>query len=573
MKKETLKSKIIKLKAQLDFDRSSFMSHWKDLGDFILPRRPQFNLTDGNRGDRRNQKIIDSTATIAARTQRAGMMGGITSPARPWFQLTTNDPELAEFGPVKDWLHATTRRMETVFLRSNLYKTLPVVYGDIGVFATSALFIEEDFEDVVRFYNFPIGSYWLSTSPTGTVNTFIREFRYTVKQVVEKFGMTRGEDEIDWSRISPSVKAKWESGQKEEWIDLLHAICPNEDYDPNRIESKFKRFKSVYIEASSDTDNVLREEGYNLFPVMAPRWEVSGNDAYGTDCPGMVALGDIKALQVMQKRKSQAVEKMVNPPMVAPTSLKNVKASILPSDITYVDEREGIKGFRPAHEVNINISYLTADIAEHQERINRAFYADLFLMLALSDRREMTAREVEARHEEKLLVLGPVLEQLNQDLLDPLIDNTFEIMLRQGLIPPPPEEVQGEKLKVQYVSIMAQAQKLSGIASIERFASSVTRIAAETQNPAILDKVDMDQLIDEYGSILSVPPRVIRSDEAVEQIRDARASQQQSQIQAEDAMRTASAAKSLSETDINKDSALREILARSRAGDLIDRGE
>jgi len=500
------------------------------------------------------------------------MMGGITSPARPWFQLTTNDPELAEFGRVKEWLHDTTRRMETVFLRSNLYKCLPVVYGDIGVFGTSVLFVEEDFENVVRFYNLPIGSYWISAGQTGTVNTLLREFRLTVKQVVEKFGMTRGASEIDWSRISPEVKGKWNSGQKEEWVNILHIVCPNDDYDPNRLESKFKRIKSAYVEGSTDTEIPLREEGYNLFPVMAPRWEVSGNDVYGTDCPGMVALGDIKALQVMQKRKSQAIEKMVNPPMVGPTALKNVKASILPSDITYVDEREGIKGFRPAHEVNLNLSYLTADISEHQERINRAFYADLFLMLSLSDRRDMTAREVEARHEEKLLVLGPVLEQLNQDLLDPLIDNTFDIMLRQGLIPTPPEELQGEKLKVQYVSIMAQAQKLSGISSIERFASSVTRMASETQNPALLDKVDMDQLIDEYGSILSVPPRVIRTDEAVEQIRESRAEQQKAQVQSEDAVRTASAVKSLSETDINKDSALREMLARSRAGDLVERG-
>lgn len=572
MKQESLRSNILKLKVQLDSDRSSFISHWRDLSDFILPRRPQFNLSDGNRGDRRSQKIIDSTATIAARTQRAGMMGGITSPARPWFQLTTNDPELAEFGRVKEWLHDTTRRMETVLLRSNLYKCLPVVYGDIGVFGTSVLFAEEDFENVVRFYNLPIGSYWISAGQTGTVNTLLREFRLTVKQVVEKFGMTRGASEIDWSRISPEVKGKWVSGQKEEWVNILHIVCPNDDYDPNRLESKFKRIKSAYVEVATDTEIALREEGYNLFPVMAPRWEVSGNDVYGTDCPGMVALGDIKALQVMQKRKSQAIEKMVNPPMVGPTALKNVKASILPSDITYVDEREGIKGFRPAHEVNLNLSYLTADISEHQERINRAFYADLFLMLSLSDRRDMTAREVEARHEEKLLVLGPVLEQLNQDLLDPLIDNTFDIMLRQGLIPPPPEEVQGEKLKVQYVSIMAQAQKLSGISSIERFASSVTRMASETQNPALLDKVDMDQLIDEYGSILSVPPRVIRTDEAVEQIRESRAEQQKAQVQSEDAMRTASAVKSLSETDINKDSALREMLARSRAGDLVERG-
>ena len=121
------------LKNQLDSERSSFISHWRDISDYILPRRSRFSITEANRGEKKNQKIIDSTATLAARTLRSGMMAGITSPARPWFRLTTPDPDLAEFGAVKKWLDDVQRIMATSYLKSNLYNILPVMYGDLGV--------------------------------------------------------------------------------------------------------------------------------------------------------------------------------------------------------------------------------------------------------------------------------------------------------------------------------------------------------------------------------------------------------------------------------------------------------
>lgn len=209
---------------------------------------------------------------------------------------------------------------------------------------------------------------------------------------------------------------------------------------------------------------------------MAPRWEVAGEDSYGTDCPGMMSLGDNKQLQVGEKMSAQAVEKMIKPPMIGPTSLRQQKASILPGDITYVDTREGMQGFRPAHEINFNISALEAKQDQVRMRIKSAYFEDLFLMLASSDRRQITASEIDERHEEKLLALGPVLEQLNQDLLDPLIDNAYAIMDAQGYIPPAPEEIAGQALKIEYVSIMAQAQKLISIGSVDRFSGFVGQL-------------------------------------------------------------------------------------------------
>lgn len=567
------------MRAQLDTDRSTFIPQWRDLAENFLPRRARFQITDNNKGDRRNNKIIDSTPVFSARTLRSGMMGGVTSPARPWFRLTTPDPELAEFGSVKEWLDLVTRRMGTMFLRTNLYQNLPIMYGDIGIFGTHALLVEEDFNKVMRFFAFPLGTYWIACDHNGTVNVFMREFRMTVRQLIDKFAR-QSDGKIDWSNISLHVKALYDSANLEVWVDVCHVIMPNQDYNPSSARSKDKKFSSCYYEKGTTTssqssydkgdiaDKYLREMGYDYFPVLCPRWETSEGDAYGTDCPGMVALGDAKALQVLQKRGMQAVEKMINPPMVADSSLRQSKTTILPGDTTWVEgETDGKKKFRPAHEINPRMQEFLLLVQDHQERIKRALFADLFLLTAESDRRDVTAREIEERHEEKFLVLGPVLEQLSQ-VLDQLIDIAFTIMLRQGLIPPAPEELQGQELKVEYVSVMAQAQKLAALGGIERFTQYVGNLAEVTQDPSIWDKVNRDNLIDHYGDIVSIMPDVVVPDDKVTDIRAARARAQQEAAAAEGMKQQASAIKDLGSTDMEGNSALTELLRASQAGQI-----
>lgn len=575
---ETKRSKYEILRGQLESERSTFLTHWRELSDLILPRRSRFTMSDVNKGDRRNQRIIDSTATLAVRTLRSGMMSGITSPARPWFRLTTPDPDLAEYGAVKEWLHLISGRISSTFLKSNLYNALPILYGDMGVFATGAMCVEEDFDDTLRCYPFSIGSYCIANNYKLKVDVFFRDYQMTVRQLVEKFGQLRedGSGQPDWSTFSSYVKSAWDRGEYETWIGVCHVIKPNPDFDPNKIQSKYKKYLSCYYERGAagtmsgnylqgpDDDRYLRESGYDYFPVLAPRWEVTGEDVYGTDCPGMTALGDIKQLQIGEKRGAQAIEKMVNPPMVGPTSLRNSKASILPGDITYQDSRSPGDGFRPAHEVQFRILELEQKQAQVRQRIQRAFYEDLFLMLAESDRRQITAREIDERHEEKLLALGPVLEQVGQDLLDPLIDITFNFMVAQGQIPPAPPELQGVPLKVEYVSIMAQAQKLVGVSGLERFVSFVGQVAQF--KPDALDKIDIDQAIDTYGEMTSIAPKIIRTDEETEKIRSDRAQQQQAAARSEQIQNLSGAAKNLSGANLEGDNALSRIVEGAGAG-------
>ncbi len=242
------------LRKQLLLERSSFLTQWRDLGEFISPRRPRFDVSDVNKGDRRNQKIIDSTATMALRTLKSGMMSGITSPARPWFRLTTPDPSMAEFGKVKEFLNIVTARMNAVFLKSNLYNALPTLYGDLSTFATSPLFLEEDTRDVIRTSVMPVGSYAIAKDFRGRVNVFTREFRMTVRQIIEQFGeKDERTNKLDWSNFSEHIKNQYDTGQLETWVDVCHIIKPNPDHNQFKFESKHKPFISYYYEKGTSS--------------------------------------------------------------------------------------------------------------------------------------------------------------------------------------------------------------------------------------------------------------------------------------------------------------------------------
>lgn len=569
------------LKQELIQERQSFIPSWREVGEYLLPRRPRFFTSDANKGDRRNQKIIDCTATFAVKTLRAGMMAGVTPPSRPWFKLTTPDPALAEFPRVKEWLHTVTQRLATVFTRSNIYRTFPMVYGDVAGFATSPYSIEEEFTGkVMHTQSFPIGSYMIAQDANGVVNVFFREFRMTVRQLIEKFGRkdpkTGGPD---WSNFSTYVRNAWERGQREQWIDVCHVIRPNDDYDPQRLQSKFKRFTSCYYEAgtaagqssnymsnSANDDKYLREAGYDYFPILCPRWETTGEDVYGTDCPGFTSIGDIKQLQQGEKIGAEAILKKVRPAMVGPTSLRSGRPTTLPGDITYVDEAPQRPGFRKAHDIELSLVELEGKQEQVRYRIDRAFYGDLLRMMMDSDRRQVTATEISEKKEEKLIGLGPVMEQLNQDALDKSIDISFMLAARQGLIPPPPEELQGVPLKVEYISFMAQAQKAIGIESVERFTNYIGSVMA--YNPDIGTKIDFDRLAEVYGEMMSMAPGVVRSEEVAATLRQQQAQQAQAAQTMEAIKSGAGAARDLSSANLEGDSALTRLIDQGRAGAL-----
>lgn len=532
----------------LKAERASWFQHWKECSEFILPRNGRYFRQDRNRGQRRHNNIYDNTGTRALRVLGAGLMGGATSPARPWFRLTTADRELAERDDVKRWLAECTSVMLSVFAKSNTYRALHSTYEELGCFGTGALILAEDYETTIHNYQLTVGEYAIQQDYQGRVCTLYREFEKTVGEVVKEFGI---------ENVSRATKNLLDRGALDTWVPIIHAIEPRADRDTSKRDSKNMPFKSCYFELGADRDMYLRESGFEQFPGLCPRWGVSGGDVYGNS-PGMEALGDIKQLQHQQLRKSQAIDYQVQPPLQVPASMKNRDIERMPGGISYYDMAAGANGangaIKTAFDVNLRLDHLQMDMAEVRMRIDATFYKDLFLMLASQTDARMTATEVAERHEEKLLMLGPVVERLHDELLSPLVERTFMICLKGGMLPPPPQDVQGADLDIEFVSMLAQAQRAIATNGVDRFVSNLGAIAQF--KPDVLDKFDADKWADVYGDMLGVDPELIVPSDQVALIRQARAQQQAQAAAAEQALQQSQAIKNLATAPTAEQSAL-----------------
>ena len=557
------------LVAQMDFHRQSMMPWFRDLGAFFSPRAPRIDIHKENKGNSLNRHILDETAIYARRTLASGLHWGITNPSRQWKVLAVADADLAEQQTVKDWLYTVNERMDAILGRSNFYDTMAVTYDDCIVFANAAFLVEEDEDDVIRCVPFSVGSYAIADDAEGNVTAFARFFIMTVRQMAERFGTVNGQpsDRMFSQRVKDAIRNKrWEDK-----IEIVHVICPNEDYDGTRDTPDAKRFASYYYEQGARpldaAHQFLEKDGYDEWPIMMFRWRRVPDDPWGIDSPAMSILGTNKSAQKVESKALKLVDKAVDPALVGPSSLQNKRVSLLPGDITTDDDRD--KQLRPIHEVQLAGLQAVRDAqADMRSRIHDAFYTRLmtFVLSSLGQGGTRTATEIQEMSNEKYLVLGTTMESFNRTLSQ-FIDRVFAIMERRGFIPPPPEELQGMTLRVEYTSIFAQAQKSVGLTNIERFLGTVANLMQMTGDPSIGTKVDWEQAVDEIGARSGIPPRVVRSDEDVAEIREAQAQQQQAMQAAEQATMEADAAAKLAQADTSGKNALTDLMA-SQGGAL-----
>jgi hypothetical protein len=536
----------------LENDRASYLEHWREINDYVLPRRLR-DLYTRDQGGKYGDNIINNTGTRAIRILGSGKMAGQTSPARPWFRYTVADPDLLGDYQVMAWLAAVERVVSEVFARSNLYAKLHELWTLQGAFGTAALYVEEDDEDDVRGYVFPTGQYVLASSSRGRVDTVIRSFNMTAVQLVREFGIDNTSDD---------TRRKYRDRQWTERVAVVHEIAPNVDRTTGKMDNWNMPFRSVWYERNAPPEwtRPLRRSGFEEFPVAVARWDVIGEDVYGTGCPGMDMLGDVKAIQLYEKRKAETTEKIIRPPLKAPVAARSAALSQLPGHVSYVDETAAGTKVEPLVQVRADaVSALEASIREHERRVMSTAYADLFQMMMMDDRTQpVTAREINERHEEKMLQLGPVVERDQDEVLDPIHNRVVKILWRRGKLPPMPKVLSGRRVKVEYISTMAQAQKLLGTSSTERFVSFIGSTSAVSKE--ILDIANFDKIGRRYAENLGMAPDEVRSEEEVAELRAQRRQAEQAAQQAESMAAGAQAAEAASRADLSGDNALSRLL-------------
>ncbi|MEY2653434.1 MAG: hypothetical protein RLZZ524_461 [Pseudomonadota bacterium] len=553
----TTRGMMLRQKQALWNERSSWLNRWRDISRYQQPFAGRFLVTDNNRGDTADSQVLDETAIFCADTLAAGFMSGATSPARPWHRLEVPDKDLMEYKPVKSWLFRVAELQRAIFAASNTYNALRMGYEELGLFGTWADVVESEFETVIHHHPLTVGEYALATNAKNRVDTLVRELRMTVVQCIRTFGR---------ENCSPVIRNLYDRGNYFDYVEVVHFIAPRDEREREygKRDAKNMPWKSCYFEPNADSgyDKFLRESGYKRFPVIAPRWATRGRDVYGRG-PGMNVRGSVKQLQHEQLAKGRAIDYQSNPPRVMHSSLRGQEHLTLPGRTSFSDVVGPQSGVRSAFDVPMNLQHLGEDIEDVRSRIRRGYYTDLFLMLANDNRSGVTATEVAQRHEEKLLMLGPVIENIHGEGLSPLIDISFDAISEAGLLQgnlAPPPELENMQLQVRFVSVLAQAQRMVAAGGMDRLLATVGTIATQKQDPGVWDKVDTDQTIDDYADMFGVNPEIIRSDDEVAAIAEQRAAQQRAQQQAAAAQQMAQTAKDLAGADMSGDNALTGIM-------------
>ena len=546
----------------LRVNRYSWWVHWRELADYILPRRYKWLITPNQmaRGAPINQHILDSSGTIMARNLASGLVSGKSSPTSPWFRLKIGHIDSTQTGPVSLWLAECERLMYIIFAESNFYNAIGVFYFDLVVFGTGALLEYEDFKTVVNFINPCLGEYYVDIDGKLRPNVFYREFTMTVDACVKEFGYDNCSEAIQglYDDISGANLTRE--------LIVAHSIEPNDDGRAKEFGFDTDiAYREAYWEWGGSTSpqggatsppGFLRRKGYHEQPDVIARWDIVSNDPYGRG-PGMDALPDIKQLQLETRRKAQAIDKMVNPPLVADIQLKNQPANLTPGGITFVSgfAAAGKPGFASVYETKFPVQEITQDLVEVKARLSQVFFNDVLKVASQYETRSnVTAVEWDLRKSEALVMLGPALERIDTEALKPIVERTFAIANRAGILPPAPQEVQGQLMTIEFVSMLAQAQDAAKSGGIERLFQLVGGLVGV--DPSAMDNIDVDYSLDKFSSLLNNDPKMIRSPEALAQIRQQRADQQRQAQQAAIAQQLSQGAANLSKAQVSPDNML-----------------
>ena len=552
----------------LQEQRKTYEDRWKSIRDYQLPYLGIFDNTGDktNKGRRKDFKIANGVAWLSNSAFSAGIMSGLTPPSRDWFKLGFSNFNAEDDVQVARILDERQEILKHVLHRSNFYNSVHAVYCELP-FGQAPLGIFESEKTWVRFQPYTIGTYYLDVDSAGRVNTFCRKFQLNAVQILEQFGNKLPRT------IEDVLKADGETKYKQQF-DVFWLVCPNQKRVPDRADNKNLPWLSLYwLDGQSEDDNggFLYIGGFEEFPVPTARYQVTAMEPYGKG-PGWYAESEAMSLQLMKRDLLTACELMVKPPVAAPA---HVRVNYTPGGVTPVDAISGQNSIIPIFQVPTNPQWLAQEIIRSEDTIKRIYSADLFLMLDSIDTPQMTAREVMERQQEKLQQLGPVVERLQDEFLSPIIERVYNILERRGAFPPIDpaiaERMMDKEVKIEYISPLAQAQKMSGLVNIEQATAFVAQMAQ--LYPEALKTIDPLQTVKRYFELLGAPAVMQRSTEdimnMIQQEQEAMEQQKQMaemQAMAQAAAPAAQAAKNITEAANDGNPALQNLMGLTGAG-------
>ena len=489
--------------------RSTWESHWQEIADLMLPRKAEITK-ERARGDKRSTQIFDATGIHSLELLAASLHGMLTSSANRWFSLRYKEAILNESDEAREWLEDSIDKMYLAFARSNFQQEIFENYHDLIAFGTSCLMVEEDEDDIIRFSARHIKEIYVEENKKGLIDNVYRKFKLTVDQAIQKFGP---------ENLSKEINNTHKSNPYDE-VEICHIVRPRFSYDGSKQDKKNMKFQSIYFEHS--TDHIISVGGFNENPYVVSRYLKSSTEIYGRS-PSMNALPDVKVLNKMVEHGLKAAAKQIDPPLLVPDDSMLAPVRMTPGSLNYYrsGSRDRIEPLNIGQNTSVTLNAENA----RREAIARMFHVD---QLQIQSNRTMTATEVLQRNEEKMRILGPVMGRIQSELLEPMINRVFLIMLRNRLFKEAPAILANQEIDIEYVSPMALAQKGQELQNVMR---GLELFGSLAQTMPVMDYIDENGLVKQLVQTLGLPARMIKSDKEVQAIRMERQEAQQQQMQ------------------------------------------
>jgi hypothetical protein len=521
---------ILSQQSQLESARSTFDSHWKEIAERILPRQDDFNSPGRVEGEKRTEKIFDSTAILALDRAASAIDSLITPSTQMYHRLDPEDESLANNREVRLYLDEFNKILFKMRYRpfANFQAQSHECYVGLMAFGTLGLFIDDIPGMGIRFKSIPMVELFIAENHAGAVDLVHRKFPMTARAAYQK-----------WGEALPDNVKKYKDREPFRKLDFIHCVKPNMEVNPRRRDREGMAFSSYYC--SVEGRAMVSEGGYRVMPYAVSRHVTAPRETYGRS-PAMQVLPDIKMINEMEKTTIRAAHKIVDPPLLVYGDGILSAFSTRPGAMNYggVDE-QGRQLVAPL-KTGSNLPIVFEMGEQKRKVINDAFYITLFQILV--DNPRMTATEALIRAQEKGQLLAPTVGRQESEMIGPMIDREIDIIINAGIAPSPPPALidSGGNVKVVHTSPLSRLRRAEDGVAISRTFEMLTPFI--NANPAILDNFDDDVMVQEIAEINGFPLKAIRPSEEVVAIREQRK-------QSETMMQEAQAAESMANTARN----------------------
>lgn len=523
---------LLKRTETLEAGKQNFLNLYQEIGDLFRPVRSDI-ISKKTAGDKESfKRIFDSFPILAVETFASILLGVLTNKSTKWFNLQTVDDKLGEVNTVSTWLSQATEVMWNKLYNpaSGFEQALLEAFKDVGAFGTVATLIEEGSKFDLVFITQNIRNYLVSENSEGRVDSIIIKAQFSSRQAIEKFG----------NDVNEQIKKIAEKNPYELFDFQLH-IYPRSERDKTKIDAINKAYAGCWVDVKHK--EIVKEIGWDSFPVAVGRSEKSTDELYGTS-RAMIALADARELNAIQQRYAESVELRLRPPLIQNADFA-ARLNLSPGAINKATQNASYAGRSAIEPINtVGDLNGTLELAqEKKQSIREIFFLD---KMKIFDNPNATATQVLELRAEGFRIMSSVATSI-QEYLDAILDRTFDILFRKSyavndldgggssfnllpsaVFPEMPDELKNApELKVVFVNPINQSQQTIELNGIDVLINTVGSIAQ--MSPDVMDVVNFDNVLRKKRSILNIDPELINDEKTVKQIRQERQSQQQQQ--------------------------------------------